>query len=75
MTKPSSFISLTSFKNSNLLPAFQPFHKTSNLPFLRDVFPPDSAPRGKEPVGVKPFNCRTLSLSSLKGNKQLFVSF
>jgi len=41
---------------------------------LRDVFPPDSAPRGKEPVGVKPFNCRTLSLSSLKGNKQLFVS-
>jgi len=40
---------------------------------LRDVFPPDSAPRGKEPVGVKPFSCRTLSLSSLKGNKQLFV--
>jgi hypothetical protein len=42
---------------------------------LSDVFPPDSAPRGKEPVGVKPFNWRTLSLSSLKGKKQQFVSF
>jgi len=35
-----------------------------HVPFLRDVLPPDSAPRGSAPVGVSPFNCKTLSLSS-----------
>jgi hypothetical protein len=44
-----------------------------NSPFLRDVLPPDNAPRGRDPVGVKPFSCRTLSLSSLKENKQQSV--
>lgn len=29
-------------------------------------FPPDKAPRGRSPLGVRPFNCRTLSLSSLR---------
>lgn len=42
------------------------FKKKKNcLPFFNDVLPPDSAPRGRAPVGVKPFNCNTLSLSSL----------
>jgi hypothetical protein len=39
--------------------------------------PPDNAPRGKAPVGVKPFNCSTLSLSSLQNENQyrLLVAF
>jgi len=47
------------------------------LPFFREVLPPDNAPRGKAPVGVKPFNCSTLSLSSLQNENQyrLLVAF
>lgn len=29
---------------------------TYNLPFFRLVLPPDNAPSGKAPVGVRPFN-------------------
>lgn len=36
-----------------------------NLPFLNESLPPDNAPTGKAPVGVRPFNCRTDSDSSL----------
>ena len=32
---------------------------------IRLVFPPERAPRGSAPVGVKPFNCSTCSDSSL----------
>lgn len=39
--------------------------KKKNSPFLRLVFPPDSAPKGNAPVGVKPLSCKTDSLSSL----------
>lgn len=41
------------------------------LPFFSDVLPPDNAPRGKAPVGVRPFNCNTLSLSSLQDQDKL----
>lgn len=43
------------------------------LPFFNEVFPPDNAPSGKAPVGVKPFNCSTLSLSSLEDKKNDIV--
>lgn len=36
------------------------------LPFLSDALPPDNAPSGRAPVGVKPFNCNTDSDSSLQ---------
>ncbi len=36
------------------------------IPFLSDVFPPDSAPNGNAPVGVKPLSWSTDSDSSLK---------
>lgn len=39
-------------------------------PFLRLVFPPDSAPNGRAPVGVNPFSCSTDSLSSLENATQ-----
>lgn len=35
------------------------------LPFLSDVFPPDSAPNGSAPVGVSPLSWSTDSDSSL----------
>lgn len=35
------------------------------LPFLSDVFPPDSAPSGSAPVGVSPLSWSTDSDSSL----------
>lgn len=35
------------------------------LPFLSEIFPPDKAPNGNAPVGVRPFNCKTDSDSSL----------
>lgn len=34
--------------------------------FVSDVLPPDKAPSGSAPVGVKPFNCSTDSDSSLE---------
>lgn len=34
------------------------------LPLRKVFLPPDNAPNGNVPVGVRPFNCRTLSLSS-----------
>lgn len=43
--------------------------KQNSLPFRSVVLPPDKAPSGKLPVGVSPFNCNTLSLSSLKDRK------
>ena len=33
---------------------------------IREALPPESAPKGKAPVGVRPFNCKTCSDSSLK---------
>ena len=33
---------------------------------IREAFPPDRAPRGRAPVGVRPLSCRTCSDSSLK---------
>lgn len=40
-----------------------------NLPLRRECFPPDRAPRGRVPVGVRPFNCKTDSLSSRRTEK------
>ncbi len=40
--------------------------KILNVPLLKDAFPPESAPRGKAPVGVSPLSCRTDSDSSLE---------
>lgn len=36
------------------------------LPLFKDAFPPDNAPKGRAPVGVRPFSWRTDSDSSLK---------
>ena len=36
------------------------------LPRLSEAFPPERAPKGRAPVGVRPFNWRTDSDSSLK---------
>jgi len=36
-----------------------------DLPLLSVSLPPERAPRGSRPFGVRPFNCNTLSLSSL----------
>ena len=35
---------------------------------ISEAFPPDSAPSGRAPVGVRPFSCRTCSDSSLIGH-------
>jgi len=40
---------------------------------MRLVFPPERAPRGRAPVGVKPFNCSTCSDSSLSTEKTLAI--
>ena len=43
-----------------------------DLPRLSEAFPPDNAPKGRAPVGVKPFSWSTDSDSSLekvKGTK------
>ena len=40
-----------------------------DLPRLREAFPPDKAPKGRAPVGVRPLSCRTDSDSSLKEKK------
>lgn len=39
--------------------------RNTSLPLLSVSLPPDKAPKGRSPLGVRPFNCRTLSLSSL----------
>ena len=43
--------------------------KGEDLPSWRLPFPPDKAPKGRAPVGVRPLSCRTDSDSSLKNNK------
>ena len=40
--------------------------KKLSLPLLREALPPESAPSGRAPVGVRPFNCKTDSDSSLQ---------
>ena len=37
---------------------------------ISEVFPPDSAPSGRAPVGVSPFSCNTCSDSSLRAQCQ-----
>ena len=37
-----------------------------SLPVFMLSLPPDKAPMGSSPLGVRPFNCSTLSLSSLQ---------
>lgn len=37
----------------------------ADSPFFSDVLPPDKAPNGNAPVGVRPFSCNTDSDSSL----------
>lgn len=39
----------------------------SFLPLLSDALPPERAPKGRAPVGVRPFSCSTDSDSSLQG--------
>ena len=41
-----------------------------NVPLIRESLPPDRAPTGNAPVGVRPFNCKTDSDSSLLNMKK-----
>lgn len=56
-------------KNDGILAGFQKEkdknHFFFNEPFFSVSLPPERTPKGRDPVGVRPFNCNTLSLSSL----------
>lgn len=53
---------------------FTYFKKLMKLPFSRDIFPPESAPIGSVPVGVRPLSCKTDSDSSLIDDRKRVIN-